>query len=184
MALPCRPKEKPAKSLRLPLAASWPVVTRSSLCAKRTRARPVPPLAETGVRRTSGNNPSSPKFAQTGSQAGTRMYTLETVIGLLAAFCTTVANVPQVKKTWQTKRADDLSLKMLVLLMTGVGLWVVYGLFKSDVVIIFANGATLALLGIILYFKLRYPHDANEHEKQLEVTRSEHSEDVTWQRSA
>ena len=41
------------------------------------------------------------------------MYSLETVIGLLAAFCTTVANIPQVKKTWQTKRTDDLSLKML-----------------------------------------------------------------------
>jgi hypothetical protein len=49
------------------------------------------------------------------------MFSLETMTGLLAAFCTTVANVPQVKKTWRTKRADDLSLKMLVLLMTGLG---------------------------------------------------------------
>lgn len=30
------------------------------------------------------------------------MYSLETVTGLLAAICTTLANVPQVKKTWQT----------------------------------------------------------------------------------
>jgi len=49
------------------------------------------------------------------------MYSLETAIGLLAAFCTTVANIPQVKKTWQTKRTDDLSLKMLLLLISGVG---------------------------------------------------------------
>lgn len=107
------------------------------------------------------------------------MYSLETIIGLLAAFCTTVANVPQVKKTWQTKRADDLSLKMLLLLMTGVGLWVIYGLFKNDLLIVLANGATLVLLGIILYFKLRSPHDANE-----EKPRSGTREEVTWHRSA
>ena len=112
------------------------------------------------------------------------MYSPETMIGLLAALCTTVANVPQVKKTWQTKRADDLSLKMLLLLMTGVGLWVVYGVFKSDAVIILANGATLILLAILLYFKLRYPHDANLHEKRHETPRSGEQEEVTWQRSA
>jgi len=110
------------------------------------------------------------------------MYSLETAIGLLAAFCTTVANIPQVKKTWQTKRTDDLSLKMLLLLISGVGLWVVYGVFKNDVVIVLANGATLVLLSIILYFKLRYPHDAQELETRLE--RSREREDVRWQRSA
>ena len=41
------------------------------------------------------------------------MYSIETAIGLLAVFCTTIANIPQVKKTWQTRKADDLSLKML-----------------------------------------------------------------------
>ena len=110
------------------------------------------------------------------------MYSLESAIGLLAAFCTTVANIPQVKKTWQTKRTDDLSLKMLLLLISGVGLWVVYGVFKNDVVIILANGATLVLLSIILYFKLRYPHDAKELETRPE--RSREREDVRWQRSA
>lgn len=90
------------------------------------------------------------------------MYSLETVIGLLAAICTTVANIPQVKKTWQTRKADDLSLKMLLLLMTGVALWVVYGVFKADPVIIIANGATLVLLAIILWFKLRHPQLADE----------------------
>jgi MtN3 and saliva related transmembrane protein len=105
------------------------------------------------------------------------------MIGLLAAFCTTVANVPQVKKTWQTKRADDLSLKMILLLMTGVGLWVIYGIFKNDLVIILANGATLGLLGIILYFKLRYPHDAKAPETQHELPPSSKREEVRWQRS-
>ena len=71
---------------------------------------------------------------------------------------------------------------MLLLLVSGVGLWVVYGVFNNDVVIILANSATLVLLSIILYFKLRYPHDAQELETRLE--RSREREDVRWQRSA
>ena len=100
------------------------------------------------------------------------MYSLETATGLLAALCTTLANVPQVKKTWQTRRADDLSLKMLLLLMGGVVLWIVYGAFKNDAVIILANGITFALLAIILYFKLRYPQRAEDRQAGVDCRSS------------
>ena len=40
-------------------------------------------------------------------------------------------------------------------LSAGVGLWVVYGFLKSDLIIIIANVVSLALLMGILYFKLR-----------------------------
>ena len=78
-----------------------------------------------------------------------------TVIGLAAAVCTTVANVPQLKKAWTTGETDDLSLKMLLLLGSGLGLWVFYGVLRGDVVIILANGISLALLSVLLYLKLR-----------------------------
>jgi MtN3 and saliva related transmembrane protein len=80
-----------------------------------------------------------------------------TLIGLLAAFCTTVSYYPQLKKCWTTGSAGDLSLTMFVTLSTGVGLWVIYGLLKNDFVIIIANAVSLALLMGILYFKLRDP---------------------------
>jgi MtN3 and saliva related transmembrane protein len=82
---------------------------------------------------------------------------LTTLIGLLAAFCTTVSYYPQLKKCWTTGSAGDLSLTMFVTLSTGVGLWVIYGLLKNDCVIIIANAVSLALLMGILYFKLRDP---------------------------
>jgi MtN3 and saliva related transmembrane protein len=82
---------------------------------------------------------------------------LTTLIGLLAAFCTTVSYYPQLKKCWTTGSAGDLSLTMFVTLSTGVGLWVIYGLLKNDFVIIIANAVSLALLMGILYFKLREP---------------------------
>ena len=54
------------------------------------------------------------------------VFTFTTLIGLVAAVCTTAANLPQLKKAWTTGETDDLSLKMLMLLATGVGPWVMY----------------------------------------------------------
>jgi MtN3 and saliva related transmembrane protein len=83
---------------------------------------------------------------------------LETLIGTAAAFCTTISYVPQLKKCWATGEAGDLSLKMLSLLAAGLGLWMVYGFMRGDVVIILANAVSLTLLGGIIYFKLRERH--------------------------
>ena len=76
-------------------------------------------------------------------------------IGLLAAFCTTVSYIPQLKKCWQTQSAGDLSLKTFAVLASGVALWVLYGVLQSDTIIILANAVSLCLLFGILYFKLR-----------------------------
>ena len=78
-----------------------------------------------------------------------------TLIGLVAAFCTTVSYYPQLKKCWATRSAGDLSLTMFITLAAGVGLWTVYGFLKGDVVIIIANAVSFTLLLGILYFKLR-----------------------------
>lgn len=80
---------------------------------------------------------------------------LTTVIGLVAAFCTTVSYFPQLKKCWKTGKSGDLSLTMFATLATGVALWIVYGVLKSDFVIILANAVSLLFLIGILYFKLR-----------------------------
>jgi MtN3 and saliva related transmembrane protein len=79
----------------------------------------------------------------------------ETLIGSAAAFCTTISYFPQVRKCWETRETSDISLKMLLLLATGLSLWMIYGFVKSDVVIIVANGISAAMVGVILFFKLR-----------------------------
>jgi MtN3 and saliva related transmembrane protein len=78
----------------------------------------------------------------------------------VAAFCTTY--FPQLRKCWQTGHTGDLSLTMFSVLGVGVALWIVYGLMKSDVIIILANAVSLALLLGILYFKLRELRAGNE----------------------
>ena len=78
------------------------------------------------------------------------------LVGLAAAFCTTVAFLPQVLRAWRTRSTKDLSLSMFLVFTTGIFLWLMYGLILRDVPLIAANGTTLLLSGSILYFKLRY----------------------------
>ena len=77
-------------------------------------------------------------------------------IGYAAAFCTTSAYVPQVLRVWRTRSTRDISLRMFLVLVTGLSLWLTYGLTKGELPIVIANGITLTLAGTILFFKLRY----------------------------
>ena len=76
--------------------------------------------------------------------------------GYAAAFCTTAAFVPQVLRVWRTRSTEDISLKMFLVLVVGLCLWLAYGFGRGELPIIAANGATLALAGTILSFKLRH----------------------------
>ena len=80
---------------------------------------------------------------------------LVTLIGLLAAFCTTISYIPQIRKIWHTGDTEDISLKMFLILSAGIALWIVYGVMQGDAVIILANSVSLAFLAAILFFKLR-----------------------------
>ena len=77
------------------------------------------------------------------------------LIGLLAALCTTGAMVPQLYKAWSTCETDDLSLRMLLVLATGLLLWVAYGFLKVDIVVLIANSVSLLLIAGLLILKIR-----------------------------
>ena len=83
------------------------------------------------------------------------MFSVVSLIGFAAAVCTTASYVPQLYKIWTTGTAEDLSLHMLLVLATGLTLWIVYGILQGDWVIIIANAVSLSLLACIIGFKLR-----------------------------
>jgi MtN3 and saliva related transmembrane protein len=84
------------------------------------------------------------------------MMPLATLIGLVAACLTTIAYAPQAIKTWRTRSTGDISLGMFALMVTGVALWLVYGVMIGDLPLILGNGMTLSLSGAILVLKLRH----------------------------
>jgi MtN3 and saliva related transmembrane protein len=77
-------------------------------------------------------------------------------IGLIAAFSTTTAFVPQLLRVWRLKSARDISLHMFLLFSFGEVMWLVYGLLIRSTPVILANIVTLALALAILALKLRY----------------------------
>lgn len=81
---------------------------------------------------------------------------LPSVVGGLAGILTTIAFLPQVIKTYQSKSAKNLSLSMFSIFCTGVLLWLVYGILKQDWAIVATNTFTLILSGILLYFKFTF----------------------------
>ena len=77
-------------------------------------------------------------------------------IGFFAAFCTTVAFLPQAIKVYKSKSTKDISLYMFLIFTIGVLSWLIYGIIIRDLPIIFANAVTLILSFFILIYKIKY----------------------------
>jgi MtN3 and saliva related transmembrane protein len=80
-----------------------------------------------------------------------------THIGLVAAFLTSVAVIPQVVRTYRTRHARDISIWQPLLLDMGMILWLVYGVMLRDLPLILANAFSIfcntLLIGMKIYFK-------------------------------
>src|SRR5258708_38935499 len=78
--------------------------------------------------------------------------TVTAYVGIVAAFCTTVAFVPQIVKL-RKQGGEDLSYQMLFLYLTGVLLWLVYGIRVHAGAVICANA--LACLMVLISISLK-----------------------------
>jgi MtN3 and saliva related transmembrane protein len=78
------------------------------------------------------------------------------VIGYIAAFCTTVAYIPQAIKIIRTKDTKSISLWMYIVVTIGVLSWLIYGIFIKDTPLVIANFVTFLFTLTILIMKIRY----------------------------
>ena len=76
--------------------------------------------------------------------------------GYFAAVLTTLAFIPQLIKTLKTKKAEDVYSTTLIMFLTGVAAWIIYGIKISSKPILIANIITFLLNFLILIFKLVY----------------------------
>jgi MtN3 and saliva related transmembrane protein len=78
------------------------------------------------------------------------------LLGILATIFAVSSTVPQIIKGIKTKKMDDVSVWLIMALITGLSLWVVYGIAKNDTVIAGGNSVGVSLNGILLLLKIRY----------------------------
>ncbi|MDP4207933.1 MAG: SemiSWEET transporter [Bacteroidota bacterium] len=76
-------------------------------------------------------------------------------IGYLAAIITTAGFVPQTVKAIKTRQTKDISLWMYIILLVGIILWLLYGIFTDSWPIILANGVTILLVIPVLVLKIK-----------------------------
>ena len=77
-------------------------------------------------------------------------------LGYSAGVLTVGSFLPQVVRTWRTRKAGDLSLGMFALFATASSLWIVYGIITSDWPVILTNTGMVAMNGALALAKLRY----------------------------
>ena len=78
------------------------------------------------------------------------------LIGLLAAAITSAGFLPQIIKGYRTKKLDDVSYFMPIVLAIGMTIWLIYGILLDAIAIIAANIFSTSCSILLIVMKKRY----------------------------
>ena len=78
------------------------------------------------------------------------------VVGYTAAVIGTSLMLPQVYKSWKTKKVNDVSSGMLALYFLNCALWLAYGLLIFALPLILTNAIALLISIIQISLKIKY----------------------------
>ena len=82
--------------------------------------------------------------------------TMMGIIGIVAGILILSGWVPQIARGYKTKRLNDVSSYLMILIFAGAVLWLIYGMALDDVYIMGVNIAAMILTMIVLSMKLKY----------------------------
>ena len=78
------------------------------------------------------------------------------ILGYIAGTITIISFVPQIIKSYKTKSVKDLSILMLIMIITSILLWLAYGVLVGNKPIIIVNGIYALVVAFQFYLKIRY----------------------------
>ncbi len=81
---------------------------------------------------------------------------LDQLIGIGASIGTGISLLPQLIKLEKEKKAEDLSLGMMTVLLSGLVLWIIYGILKDVAIIMLSKSVSLILNVCIIILSLHY----------------------------
>jgi MtN3 and saliva related transmembrane protein len=79
-----------------------------------------------------------------------------TWLGFTAGAVTSIGFIPQLVRGFKTKRLNDVSYWMPLVLATGMSLWLIYGFLRNDIAIIAANSFGVICTTLLLIMKKYY----------------------------
>jgi MtN3 and saliva related transmembrane protein len=77
-------------------------------------------------------------------------------IGIAAGILTSVSMLPQIIKIFKEKKVEDISFVMILVLLTGIGGWIYYGILRDDGPIIYTNSFAFLLNATLLVLRFKY----------------------------
>ena len=78
------------------------------------------------------------------------------IIGTIAGILILSGWVPQILKGYKTKKLNDVTAYLMILIFAGAALWLIYGIALDDIYIMGVNLAAMVLTMIVLSMKLKY----------------------------
>jgi MtN3 and saliva related transmembrane protein len=78
------------------------------------------------------------------------------IVGIAAGVFTGTSMLPQLIKIFKEKKASQVSVFMLVILIAGLSLWVWYGFLKKDWPIIVTNLFSLVVNLMMIFLRYKY----------------------------
>lgn len=81
----------------------------------------------------------------------------ETIIGLIASIISSGTMIPQLIKIVKEKDSKGLSKITLAIIITGLSVWIYYGVLKDDWIIIGSNIAAVLINVVTLWLTFKYP---------------------------
>ena len=82
-----------------------------------------------------------------------------TIIGILATVFAVSSSIPQIIKALKTRKTDDVSIWLVLVLIIGLSLWVIYGIGINDLLISIANSIAVSINTFLLILKIKYSRD-------------------------
>lgn len=64
--------------------------------------------------------------------------------------------IPQLLKILKEKKAEDISITMLIVLLSGLCLWIAYGIMRDDLPIIATNSFSVLINITIVVLRIKY----------------------------
>lgn len=85
-------------------------------------------------------------------------------VGHAGAFLSSITFLPQVYKTWKSRRVADLSMSMMLIVFTSTIVWLAYGLFNEKGIllpVVICNSIIMVLSALLIYFKISFSKDSS-----------------------
>jgi len=79
-----------------------------------------------------------------------------TIFGLIAGAITSIGFIPQLIRGYRTKKLEDVSYYMPIVLAVGMTLWFTYGVFKEALAIMIANVFGVGCCLVLIAMKKMY----------------------------